>query len=146
VTPDVFTGEYRHSVDDKGRLAVPARFRAQLEGGAMVSRWIDGCLAIHTRAGWDELAERVAGLSVTDDRARLFTRTVFGGGREAEFDRQGRILLPAYLRAEIGLAGEAVVLGARDHAEIWAPDRWADYRRAMDDPAAFAAAIRDLDL
>lgn len=144
MTQSVFTGEYRHSVDEKGRLAVPARFRAQLAGGAVVSRWIDGCLAIHSKSGWDALAERVAELPVTDATARLFTRTIFGGAHEAEFDRQGRFLLPAYLRDETGLVSEAVVVGARDHAEIWAPDRWTDYRKAMDDPATFAAAIEGL--
>jgi MraZ protein len=133
-------------VDDKGRLAVPARFRAQLEGGAVVSRWIDGCLAIHTRTGWDALAARVAGLPITDAGARLFQRQIFGGALEAELDRQGRVLLPAYLREEAGLREEALVVGARDHAEIWAPDRWAEYSRTMQDPSAFAEAISGLGI
>ena len=142
----MFTGEFRHTVDDKGRLAVPARFRAQLEDGAVVSRWIDGCLAIHTRTGWDALAARVAGLPITDAGARLFQRQIFGGALEAELDRQGRVLLPAYLRDEAGLSDEALVVGARDHAEIWAPDRWADYSRTMQDPSAFAEAISGLGI
>jgi MraZ protein len=62
----VFTGEYRHTVDDKGRIAVPAKFRAQLGAGAVVSRWLDACLAIHTQAGWDALAAKVAALPITD--------------------------------------------------------------------------------
>jgi MraZ protein len=142
----VFTGEYRHSVDDKGRLAVPSRFRAQLDGGAVVSRWIDGCLAIHTRSGWADLEAKIAALPITDASARLFGRSIFAGANEADLDRQGRILLPAYLREGIGLVAEAVVVGARDHAEIWAPSAWADYRRAMDDPAAFAEAIEGLGI
>jgi len=142
----VFTGEYRHTVDDKGRIAVPARFRVQLEGGAVVSRWIDGCLAIHSRSGWDALTARVAGLPITDSAARLFQRQIFAGALEADLDRQGRVLVPAYLREETGLATDAVVVGVRDHAEIWAPARWADYRRAMDDPAAFAEAIAGLGI
>ncbi|MBI3751322.1 MAG: division/cell wall cluster transcriptional repressor MraZ [Chloroflexi bacterium] len=142
----MFTGEYRHTVDDKGRLAIPARFRAQLESGAFVSRWIDGCLAIHTKAGWDRLDTTVSGLAITDARARLFQRQIFGGALEAELDRQGRILLPAYLRDEAGLAAEAVIVGVRDHAEIWAPDRWAEYRRPMADPQAFADAIAGLGI
>ena len=142
----MFTGEYRHTVDDKGRLAVPARFRAQLDGGAVISRWIDGCLAIHTRAGWDELAERVSGLPVTDATARLFQRYVFAGASEAELDRQGRVLGPGFLRVEAGLDADALIVGSRDHAEIWAPTRWAEYRRAMDDPATFAQAIEGLGI
>jgi MraZ protein len=142
----VFTGEYRHTVDDKGRLAVPARFRAQLEGGAFISRWIDGCLAIHSRSGWDDLEARVADLPLTDPAARLFQRQIFAGALEAELDRQGRVLVPAYLREETGLTTDAVVVGIRDHAEIWAPDRWTKYRRAMDDPEAFAKAIAGLGI
>ena len=146
VTRRVFTGEYRHTVDDKGRLAVPSRFRAQLEGGVVVSRWIDGCLAIHTAAGWAALAHSVAALAVTDAPARLFERNIFAGAAETELDRQGRILLPAYLREGIGLTGEAVVVGVRDRAEIWAPATWATYRRSMDDPETFAKAIQGLGI
>jgi MraZ protein len=142
----VFTGEYRHSVDDKGRLAVPAKFRAPLTVGAYLSRWIDGCLAIHTQAGWAELEAKVAGLPITDASSRLFGRQVFSGAIEVELDRQGRVLIPAYLREEAGLEGEAVVIGARDRAEIWSPKRWADYRRAMTDPDEFAKAIQGLGI
>jgi MraZ protein len=142
----VFTGEYRHTVDDKGRLAVPSRFRAQLDGGAVVSRWIDDCLAIHTRAGWADLETKVAALPLTDASARLFSRSIFARASEVELDRQGRILLPAYLREGIRLATEAVVLGARDHAEIWVPATWAEYGRAMDDPQTFAQAIQGLGI
>ena len=142
----MFTGEYRHSVDDKGRLAIPARFRGELATGAFVSRWIDGCLAIHTRSGWEALDARVADLAITDPSARLFQRQIFAGALEAEIDRQGRILLPGYLREEVGLGSEAIVVGVRDHAEIWAPDRWSDYRRPMTDPQAFADAIAGLGI
>jgi MraZ protein len=142
----VFTGEYRHTVDDKGRISVPARFRAQLAEGAFVSRWLDDCLAIHTRDGWEALAQRVAGLPITDQSSRLFQRFIFGAAVEAEIDRQGRILLPAFLREPAGLAGEAVVVGSRDHAEIWAPDRWDSYRRALDDPQELARALEGLGI
>jgi MraZ protein len=142
----VFTGEYRHTLDEKGRIAVPARFRAQLEGGAVVSRWIDGCLAIHPRTGWDDLAARVAGLPITSAQARLFQRAVFAGASEAEFDRQGRILLPAHLRAEAGLEGETLVIGAQVRAELWSPARWVAYRAPMDDPEVFADAISGLGI
>ena len=142
----MFTGEYRHTVDDKGRLAVPSRFRTQLEGGGFISRWIDGCLALHTRSGWEELADRVSSLPVADASARLFQRYVFAGSSEAEIDRQGRVLVPAFLRDEAGLETEALIVGSRDHAEIWAPARWAEYRRAMDDPETFARAIEGLGI
>ena len=142
----MFTGEYRHSVDDKGRIAVPAKFRAQIEEGAVVSRWLDACLAIHTRTGWDQLAAKVAGLPITDSGSRLFQRYVFAGAFEAGLDRQGRVVVPAYLRAWAGLEGEAVIVGSRDHAEIWSPARWDDYRRALEDPDSLAQALDGLGI
>jgi MraZ protein len=142
----VFTGEYRHTVDEKGRLAVPSRFRAQLDGGLVVSRWLENCLAIHTRAGWEALSEKVATLPVTDANARLFERFIFAGAAEATLDGQGRVLIPAYLREMAGLTTDAVVVGTRDHAEIWAPDRWEPYRRSLEDPAALAEAIGGLGI
>ena len=142
----MFTGEYRHSVDDKGRLAVPSRFRAQLDAGLVVSRWLDACLAIHTRTGWDALADKVATLPITDENARRFSRFIFAGAVEATLDGQGRVLLPGYLREMAGLGPDAVIVGARDHAEIWAPDTWESYRRSLEDPAALAAAIEGLGI
>lgn len=142
----MFTGEYRHTVDEKGRLAVPSKFRSQLETGAVVSRWMDECLAIHTRRGWDDLAAKVAQLPISDTGARLFQRYVFAGAFEADLDRQGRVVIPAYLREFAGLAGDAVVVGSRDHAEIWAPERWADYSMGLADPARLAEALEGLGI
>jgi MraZ protein len=142
----VFTGEYRHAVDEKGRLAVPARFRAQLEGGCVITSWIDACLAIFPMVAWGELEAKVASLSFTDPNARLLQRQLFARSSAAELDRQGRVLVPANLRAYAGLEGEALVLGSRDHAEIWAPQRWDEYSQALDDPSAFAAAIAGLGI
>jgi MraZ protein len=142
----VFTGEYRHAVDEKGRLSVPARFRAQLDGGAVVARWLDTCLAIFPRPAWEDLATKVGSLPITDASARIFQRYVFAGAFEAELDRQGRILVPTSLRTFAELEGEAVVVGSRDHAEIWAPPRWDDYRRGLEDPDALAQAIAGLGI
>ena len=146
VDPTVFTGEYRHSVDGKGRMAVPVKFRARLGPGSMVSAWIDDCLAIHTKDSWEELAEKIGGLPLTNQLARRFQRSIFGRATEAEMDKQGRILLPAYLRERVGLGTEAVIVGSLDHAEIWAPDRWDSYRRALDDPEELARALEGLGI
>jgi transcriptional regulator MraZ len=142
----VFTGEYRHTVDDKGRIAVPAKFRAQLGDGAVVSRWLDACLAIHTQAGWADLAAKVAALPITDPAARRFQRFVFAGAAEVDLDKQGRVLLPAYLRDAIQLGADAVVVGSRDHAEIWVPAAWATYGQELDDPQELAQAFQGLGI
>lgn len=142
----MFTGEYRHSVDDKGRIAVPSKFRTQLADGAFVSRWIDACLAIWPKAAFDELAGKVAVLPISDQGSRQFQRFIFSGAIEAELDRQGRVVIPAYLRDWAGLDGEAVVVGGRDHVEIWAPARWETVRRDLEDPAALAEHLTGLGI
>jgi MraZ protein len=142
----VFTGEYRHAIDGKGRIAVPARFRAELEDGAFVSRWIDGCVAIFPRGAWDQLAARVASLPVSDAGARTFSRFVFSGAFEVELDRQGRALVPAGLREFATLEGEAVVVGARDHVELWNPARWVTYSAEMQSPDVLARHLQGLGI
>ncbi len=141
----MFTGEYRHAVDDKGRLAVPSRFRAQLAGNVVVARWLDSCLAIFPMPAWDELSAKVGGLPMTDPNARLLQRQLYAGAQETELDRQGRVLVPQRLRDFAGLGSEALVLGARDHAEIWAPGRWEDYSRGLEGDA-FVNAIAGLGI
>lgn len=142
----MFTGEYRHAVDGKGRIAVPSRFRAQLAGGIVVAQWLDSCLAIFPGPAWEALSAKVAGLPMTDANARLLQRRLFAGALETELDRQGRVLVPQTLRTWARLDTEAMVLGLQDHAEIWAPDRWDDYRHALDDPDEFARAIAGLGI
>ena len=142
----MFTGEYRHSVDDKGRMAVPAKFRMQLEDGAFVSRWIDACLAIFPKSEWDVLAAKAGALPIADASARTFSRFIFAGAFEIDLDRQGRMVVPASLRSWAGLEGDAVIVGARDHAEIWAPARWDDYRRAMESPDELAQHLTGLGI
>jgi len=142
----VFTGEYRHTVDDKGRLAVPVRFRAELAQGAVVSKWIDGCLALFPRAAWDELAEKTAALPVTDQGARTFQRFLFGTAFDIELDRQGRLVVPAVLRTFAGLESEVVVVGSRNHLEFWSPASWQQYSAQMDQPEVLAEHLQGLGI
>jgi MraZ protein len=141
----VFTGEFRHAIDGKGRVAVPARFRAELATGAHVSRWIDNCLAIFPNQAWAELADRVSELRYADAGARAFSRFLFSGAFEVELDGQGRVVLPAGLRQFAGLKSEAVVVGAADHIELWEPKRW-DAVSADMSSDEFAARIADLGI
>ena len=141
----MFTGEYRHAVDEKGRLAVPARFRVQLEGGCVVAWWLDACLAIFPMPAWEVIAAKVASLPVTDPTSRLLQRRLFALAFETELDKQGRVLIPQKLREAAGLEGEAVIVGGRDHAEIWAPAKWDEYGTGVED-SSFAAAIAGLGI
>ena len=142
----MFTGEYRHAIDAKGRVAVPARFRAELAAGAFVSRWIDSCLAIFPRPEWDKFASRVAELPFSDAGARVFSRFVFSGAFEFVLDAQGRLVLPPALREFAGLSDEVVVVGSREHIELWEPGKWASYSESMNDADALAARISDLGI
>ncbi len=120
----MFTGEFRHTIDGKGRVAVPARFRADLAAGATVCRWLENCVAIFPKAQWQQLADAASAERYADAGARAFTRFLFSGAFEVELDGQGRLVLPASLRQFGGLKSDAVVVGAADHIELWEPARW----------------------
>lgn len=141
----MFTGEFRHSIDAKGRVAVPARFRAELATGAHVTRWIENCLAIFPNQAWERLAEKVGELRYADAGARAFSRFLFSGAFDVELDSQGRVVLPASLRDFAGLKGDAVVVGALDHIELWEPGRWASTSEEMNSDV-FAERIANLGI
>jgi MraZ protein len=142
------TGEFRHSLDDRGRIAVPARFRAQLARGATLARWLDRCLGLFPQEEWDELAAKLRGLPITNPRAREFARFMSSGAVEVELDKQGRILVPGYLREYAGITeGEVVVVGAFSRLELWAPSAWQPYRAKIEDePEALAEHLADLGI
>ena len=140
----MFIGEYRHTVDEKGRLAVPSRFRAELAEAPVITRWLDSCLAIFPRAEFDRLADRVAALPLGDANARSFRRHVFAHAFEVELDRQGRVLVPPSLREWAALGTEAVIVGGHDHVELWTPDAWTSYSAAMSAPEVLAEHLQGL--
>src|SRR5687767_351102 len=109
-------GEYEHTIDDKNRLTLPARFREQLEAGLVVTRGMDGCLYAWPSAEWRELFQaRVAGLDPLQREGRKLQRHFFSGAAEAELDKQGRIMIPAALLRYAGLSRDVVVAGVSDH-------------------------------
>jgi MraZ protein len=142
------TGEFRHALDDRGRVAIPVRFRSRLAQGATLARWLDGCLAVFPADTWEELAGRLQGLPTTNPAARQFGRFMSSGAVEVELDRQGRLLVPGYLRQYAALdIGEVVVVGALNRLEIWAPTRWQPYRSQIEDePEALAEHLADLGI
>lgn len=124
----MFIGEYTNKVDEKGRLAIPAKFRADLAGGAVVTKGLDGCLFIYTQAEWAKLAERLTTLPLTAANARAFARHMLAGAMDVEPDKQGRINLPGYLRQFAGVGTNVVVAGLFNRLEIWDEKAWRAYQ------------------
>lgn len=124
----MFIGEYQHNIDDKGRLAVPSKFRAKLAGGAVVTRGLDNCLFLYTKDEWQKLAEKLSGLPISQASARAFSRLMLAGAMEVEIDKQGRIILPAYLREYAAITKEVVVTGLFNRIEIWSQGNWGAYK------------------
>jgi MraZ protein len=120
----VFLGEYVHILDSKGRLTIPAKFRAELDTGLVITRGIDRCLAVFPMGEWEQLAEQVSDLPMTDRRARAFQRLLFASASDLSPDKQGRILIPPRLRAYANLDGEVVVAGLNKHVEVWNSEAW----------------------
>lgn len=117
-------GEYEHNMDAKGRLAIPSRFREDLGSTIIVTRGFDRCLQLFPQAYWEQLAQRVSGLSLGSDEARNLRRILFSQAADLEVDRQGRVLLPPNLRNSAGLGEQVVIVGLNTHCEIWAREEW----------------------
>lgn len=123
----MFMGEYQHTLDAKGRLIIPAKFRDELGEGFIVTRGLDNCLFIYPRTEWESLEAKLKTLPLTRGDARRFVRFLFSGATECEVDRQGRITLPANLREYAGLEKEVVIIGVSNRVELWSQARWAAY-------------------
>lgn len=121
----MFLGEYEHTLDDKNRLTLPAKFREAFKDGCVVTREMDGCLSVYTREAWERfVALRLEGLDPFTREARQMRRFVFAGASECEPDRQGRIMLSPALVKHARLSREVVVAGVHDHVEIWDRAAW----------------------
>jgi len=123
----VFLGEYRHALDDKGRLFIPARFRNRENQRFFVTRGLEKCLFAFPEEEWEKQRERVAGMDMMKRDARAFNRFFFSGTAEVICDRQGRINLPQHLLEYAGLAKDAVVIGVSNRFEIWSALNWTGY-------------------
>lgn len=141
----MFIGEYSHTIDEKGRMAVPSKMRRLLGSGAVVTRGIDSCLWVFPKAEWQALAEKLAKLPLTDANSRAFSRLMLAGAVEVGFDSQGRILLPGYLRGYAGLKKNACVAGLYSRLEIWNADRWNEYKtKSEKETEKISQAMADL--
>jgi len=143
----MFIGEYQHNMDPKGRLAIPAKFRADLAHGAVLTRGLDNCLFLFPAEEWEKLAEKLKNLPMTQSDARAFVRLMFAGAAEVEIDKQGRILVPSYLATYAGIEKNTVVAGLFNRIEIWQADRWQSYKeKAESETEAITAQLAELGI
>jgi MraZ protein len=141
-------GEYEHTIDDKNRLTLPAKFRGDFARGVVVTRGLDGCLFAYTQDAWDRLVQsRLGSVDQLTQEGRRLHRHFFSGASEGELDRQGRMMLPAALIQHAKLGREVVVAGVNDRLEIWDRDAWrrelAEVEGSAEHVAERLAAKRD---
>ena len=129
-----FTGEFRHTIDAKGRLIVPSRMRDELSGGVIVlTRWLEDCIAVWSQQGWQEMESKLREAGSSSRDARNFVRHVTASAHPDEVDKQGRISVPQRLRDIAGITREVVVIGALNRGELWSPERWDQEKQSVDE-------------
>ncbi len=144
-SPIMFIGEYQHTIDDKGRLALPVKFRKELEKGAVVTRGLDNCLSLYTKKAWEAMADKLQGLPISQSKSRAFARLMLAGAMDVSLDKQGRVVLPEYLRQYASLKKKTVVAGLYDRLEIWDESAWTKYKSATEkDSSEIAEALGEL--
>ena len=125
----MFIGEYQASIDEKGRIAVPAKFRAQLKKKVVVTRGLDQSLFLYTIDEWKKLAEKLASLPISTGNTRAFSRLMLAGAMDSEIDKQGRITLPGYLKDFAKMQKKVVFAGLYNRVEIWSEELWTIYKK-----------------
>jgi MraZ protein len=120
-------GEFSHSIDTKGRLIIPAKFREQLGDQFVVTRGMDGCLFGYPQAEWQNLEAKLSELPLTKKDSRAFVRFFYSAATECEFDKQGRINIPQTLAKHADLSKKCVIVGVSERFEIWSEDRWNNF-------------------
>ncbi|WP_025028059.1 division/cell wall cluster transcriptional repressor MraZ [Caldalkalibacillus mannanilyticus] len=143
----MFMGEYQHTIDDKGRMIIPAKFREELGSRFIVTRGLDNCLFVYPESEWRIIEQKLKSLPFTRSDARAFTRFFFSGAIECELDKQGRVNIPANLRQYSQLLKDCVVIGVSNRVEIWSKDVWENYfENSADSFNEIAEKIVDFDL
>ena len=129
----MFMGEHVHTIDLKGRIIIPAKFREHLNDGFILTRGMDGCLFGYPPQEWIQFEEKLKKLSIAKKDARAFTRFFFSGATEVKIDKQGRINIPTTLRQHAALDKECVITGVSNRIELWSQDRWDEYFTMSED-------------
>ena len=139
-------GQYQHTLVDKGRLMIPARFREMLDGGAYVTQGVARCLMVLTEPYFKHVYDNVNTMNLADPNARLLRRLIFANAYPVEVDKVGRVLIPQNLRQFAGLNGEAIVAGQGDYFEVWMPAAWDEQMIRIQDTEANNQRFSTLDL
>ncbi len=143
----MFLGEFEHTIDDKGRVAVPARYRELLGERFVVTKGFDSCLQAFPMSYWQELREKVDRLPISSPDARYLRRLLFSPAQDVDIDRQGRVLIPQALRIHAALAEEVVFTGMGNYFELWSAERWRDAQSYVNENAtAIAGKFADLGI
>ncbi|MEX0650274.1 MAG: division/cell wall cluster transcriptional repressor MraZ [Candidatus Andersenbacteria bacterium] len=143
----MFIGEYSHTIDEKGRVNMPSKFRRDLVEGVVITRGLDHCLFVYTRAQWEQMAEKLAALPVTQKKSRAFARLMLAGAWDTQLDGQGRVMLPEYLRKYASLGKHVTVTGLYSRIEIWNEDAWNEYKAETEaESDNIAEAMSDLGI
>jgi MraZ protein len=142
----MFLGQYEHTIDEKGRLTIPSRYRDLLQDGAYITQGFEQNLMVLTAAAFDHISNRVNRMSMTDPIARQLKRLIFSHADRVEVDRAGRILIPQFLRTSAQLDGAAIMVGVGDYFEIWSPEQWQEQNSLLQDGEANAQRFAALDL
>ena len=141
----MFMGEYNHTIDAKGRLIMPSKFREALGDEFVVTKGLDGCLFVYPNKEWQAFEEKLRTLPLTNKNARQFSRFFLAGAASCEVDKQGRILLPSVLREFADLEKEVVLVGLLSRIEIWSKDKWLE-SNVYDDMEEIAEHMEELGL
>jgi len=141
----MFIGEYAHNLDDKGRLAIPIKFRQDFSKGAIVTRGLDNCLFLYTKDEWQKLADKLATLPISKANTRAFSRLMLAGAMDVDLDKQGRVILPEYLRSFASIKKKTVVAGLYSRLEIWDQTKWESYKKGTEkDSGKIAEALAEI--
>ncbi len=145
-TEHMFLGQYRHSLDEKGRMIVPARFRDSLEGTIYLTQGFDQNLRVLPEAAFVSIYQRVTEMSSTNPTARQLRRLIFSTAQQVDIDSNGRILIPKYLRDVASLIDEAIIVGVGEALEIWSPEVWETQNSLLQDADSNAVRFAALDI
>ncbi len=140
-------GEYKHNLDQKGRISIPAKFRQKFAEGLILTRGIDQCIFGFSKSEWEKVVNKITNLPLSQSNARAFARLILSGAFETEIDNQGRVLIPETLRRYANLEKKVVIVGMYNRIEIWDEKKWEEYKKQSEESSEeIAEKLSDLGI